>query len=109
MANNQLRNEKILQGAFIFFFLVKLTFTGTLIIFATSCTNFINAPVIYGWLILGSSSLNFVIKFFTFMLLMFLKKKFHNYEYVRKYKPLFTFFIVDLASYALAISLYTFI
>ena len=101
--NNHHRNEKLMRVMFVIYLLVRILIGVVLCIIKFACTNLMNTPDVYGDITLYLSMINFLIMLFTFLLLMYLMKKFHNFEYRRSKNLLIINFVLEICTYTFSI------
>jgi hypothetical protein len=86
---------------------LKVLFNFFLIITQVSCTNVINIPKSYGYLTLIETGVDLAIKTLTFWYLIHQMYHFHRYEFNRMFRPLFLYYLIDMMSFTMTITVFT--
>jgi hypothetical protein len=71
------------------------------------CTNLMDTPFIYGDVTWYISCTNISLMVFTFLVLMYMMRRFHNFEFKRSKNKLLLNFILEVSIYTFAIFCYT--
>ena len=89
------------------YFGLKVTYNMFITLIQVSCTNVLNIPKTYGYITAGECSFNFVVKTFTFLILLHQMYHFHRFEFKRTSKALLIYFLLDIFSFGLTIYIFT--
>jgi len=105
--NNHHRNEKRLRIAMFIYLGMKVFINLTLFSIKLICTNLMDTPPVYGDMTWWISSTNISVMVFTFLVLMYMMRRFHNFEFKRSKNKLLLNFILEVSIYSFSIYCYT--
>jgi len=91
--------EKCLLYFYISVIIIKLLYIFSIVIILLGCTNMLDIPRVFSFIMSSVSVCNMLWKSIIFIYFMYLLKKTNIFEFNRNVKPLTIYFILDLLSF----------